>query len=104
MNDMSLTRTQGLLPSLAAILDEDDVSRRILAFLLRNEAAMDTARGIAAWWVDCDEMAVQAALDRLLISGAVTAHPRASGVLYGLTRNAETRAWLRSRLSPPAAG
>ena len=64
---------------------------------------MDTARGIAAWWVDCDEIAVQTALDRLLIAGAITAHTRVSGVLYGLTRNPETRAWLRNRLTPLAA-
>jgi hypothetical protein len=83
--------------AIESVLREDAVSRHILRFLLDNEAAMDTAKGIAAWWVQRDEVAVQAALDRLIACGAVTAHTMTSGTLYGLTRNAEVRATLRDR-------
>jgi hypothetical protein len=85
------------IAAIESVLREDAVSRRILGFLLQNEAAMDTARGIAAWWVRCDEVAVQTALDRLMACGAVSAHTMTSGTLYGLTRNSEVRASLRGR-------
>jgi hypothetical protein len=83
--------------AIESVLRDDAVSRRILRFLLDNEAAMDTAKGIAAWWVQCDEIAVQTALDRLITCGAVTAHTMTSGTLYGLTRDADVRATLRGR-------
>ncbi len=57
---------------------------------------MDTTKGIAAWWVRCDEVAAQAALDRLIACGAVTAYTLTSGTLYGLTRNPVVRSWLRA--------
>lgn len=85
------------LAEIDALLREDEVCRRVLLFLLEHEAAMDTARGIAAWWAHCDELAVHTALDRLLACGALTARTLTSGTLYGLTRSEETRAWLRAR-------
>ncbi len=85
------------IAAIESVVREDTVSRLILRFLLQNEAAMDTARGIAAWWVWCDEHAVQTALDRLIACGVVAAHTMTSGTLYGLTRNPEVRATLRSR-------
>lgn len=74
----------------------DSLSREIVHFLLKNETAMDTARGIANWWVRCDELAVQAALDRLIACGVITPYTFTSGILYGLTRNPDIRAWLRA--------
>ncbi len=56
---------------------------------------MATAKGIAAWWVQRDEIRVQAALDRLIACGVVTPHTFSSGTLYGLTRNPEIRGSLR---------
>lgn len=78
-----------------ATIAVDPLSREIVLFLLDNETAMDTARGIANWWVRRDELAVQAALDRLIACGVITPHTFTSGILYGLTRNSEIRAWLR---------
>ncbi len=75
----------------------DPLSREIVLFLLENETAMDTARGIANWWVRRDELAVQAALDRLIACGVITPHTFTSGILYGLTRNPQIRAWLRAK-------
>jgi hypothetical protein len=82
--------------SIAATLKENPLGEQIVLFLMENEAAMDTARGIAAWWVGCDEVAVQAALDRLIACGVITAYTFSSGILYGLTRNEDTRVWLRT--------
>jgi hypothetical protein len=79
-----------------ATIGADPVCREIVLFLLENETAMDTARGIANWWVRRDELAVQAALDRLIACGVITPHTFTSGILYGLTRNPEVRAWLRT--------
>jgi hypothetical protein len=97
--EASLTQRTDTTAAIEAAFREDAVSRRILRFLMQNEAAMDTARGIAAWWVRCDELAVQTALDRLMACGAVTAHTFTSGTLYGLTRHPEIRSWLHERQS-----
>jgi hypothetical protein len=81
----------------------DPLAFDILRFLMANEKAMDTARGIATWWVHNDEVAVLPSLQNLFRCGAITAHPLRSGTtLYGLTADAEVRVWLRSFLS--AAG
>ena len=79
-----------------ATIGADPLSREIVLFLLDNETAMDTVRGIANWWVRRDELAVQAALDRLIACGVITPHTFTSGILYGLTRNQEIRRWLRA--------
>ena len=82
--------------SLAAALEEFPLCRKIILFLIENENAMDTARGIAVCWVESDEVAVQAALDRLIMCGAVSAHMLRSGTLYSLTPNQSVRAQLRT--------
>ncbi len=79
-----------------ATIGADPLSREIVLFLLENETAMDTVRGIANWWVRRDELAVQAALDRLIACGVITPHTFTSGILYGLTRNKQVRDWLRA--------
>ena len=87
-----------LLADIAATLKEFPLCQRIILFLIKNESAMDNARGIAACWVDSEEIAVQAALDRLIRCNAVSAFTFRSGTLYGLTRNQSVRAWLRTAL------
>ena len=91
---------EGLTNSIAATLKADPLSEQIVHFLLENETAMDTARGIANWWVQRDELAVQASLDRLIACGVMTPHTFTSGILYGLTRNQEIRVWLRATYRP----
>ena len=76
----------------------------ILRFLARNASAMDTAGGIAAWWVHSDEVAVQGALDRLMACGLVTPHVLGSRILYALTRNPEIRTWLRATYGATSEG
>jgi len=87
---------EGVTNSIGATLQGDPLSEQIVLFLLENETAMDTARGIANWWVRRDELAVQAALDRLISCGVITPHTFTSGILYGLTRNEKIRDWLRA--------
>jgi hypothetical protein len=81
--------------TIADTLKVHPLCEQIVHFLLENEHALDTARGIAAWWVRSDEIAVQAALDRLIGCGVIALYPFTSGVLYGLTRDQDTRARLR---------
>jgi hypothetical protein len=87
---------------IASTLDADPLACDILRFLLENESAMDSAKGIAAWWVHTDELAVQPSLHRLFACGAILAHTLSSGsMLYGLTQDPELRAWLRTTLGVP---
>jgi hypothetical protein len=87
---------EGVTNSIATALQADPLSEQIVLFLLENETAMDTARGIANWWVRRDELAVQAALDRLIASGIVTPHTFTSGILYSLTKNQKLLHQLRT--------
>jgi hypothetical protein len=89
---------------IVATIEADPVSCDILRFLLENESAMDSAKGIAAWWVQADELAVQPSLHRLFACGAIVAHSLSSGsTLYGLTPDPEVRAWLRRVFGVPEA-
>jgi hypothetical protein len=84
--------------AIATILRESSVCRQIVTFLLENETAMDTVKGIAAWWLGCDEIAAQAALDQLRGCGVVDVHTLGSGSLYGLTRDSNIRTSIRVAL------
>ena len=96
---MQLTRSKRyarkMTMTIADTLNVHPLCEQIVHFLLENEHAMDTAKGIAAWWVRSDEIAVQAALDQLIACGVIAPYPFRSGVLYALTRDQRTRAWLR---------
>jgi hypothetical protein len=80
--------------TIAEALIAHPLCEQIVHFLLQNEHALDTIKGIAAWWVRSDEIAVQAALDQLTACGVIALYPITSGVLYGLTRDQEIRARL----------
>ncbi len=92
--DNSLAERKAAM-SIADILNAQPLCEQIAQFLLENEHALDTTRGIAAWWVGSDEIAVQAALDQLIACGVIALYPFTSGMLYGLTRDQEIRGWLR---------
>jgi hypothetical protein len=72
---------------------------QITRFFLQHQSAMDTAEGIAAWWVHCDPMAARAALDSLIRAGVVECHTFSTGTMYRLTRDPSFRAWLVERCS-----
>jgi len=85
--------------AISVAAEADPLSRNILVFLLENQNAMDSAKGIAAWWVHNDELAVQSSLNRLFACGAIVAHTLSSRTtLYGLTPDVEVRTQLRSAL------
>ncbi len=77
-------------------LQEDPVSLTIVRFLLKNKQAMDSVKGIAAWWVGYDEVAVQVALDRLTACGVVSAYTFKSCTLYTLSPNVDLCRWLET--------
>ena len=83
------------MTSIKATLNANPLCQHIVFFLLKNETAMDTAKGIAAWWIQHDEVAVQVALDQLIACGVVVPHTLQSGQIYGLTRDPGIRGWLR---------
>ena len=89
-------------PTLLAIssaVEADPHSRDILLFLLNKPNAMDSAKGIASWWVHGDEVAVQSSLNRLTACGAIVAHTLSSRTtLYGLTPDVDLRQQLKSIL------
>jgi hypothetical protein len=92
----------GIAATLRDIVRVDGVAWEILRFLLKNESAMDSPKGIAAWWVHRDEIAVQPSLHRLFACGAVVAHTLSSGTtLYALTPDPDLRVLLRKALECP---
>ena len=44
--------------AIAVTLEEDPLCPQIVEFLPENQAPVDNARGIAAWWAHCDELAL----------------------------------------------
>ncbi len=72
---------------------------RVVTFLVENDTAMDSVKGIATWWLSCDEVAAQACLDRLVACHVVAARPMASGIYYGLTPDPDIRQFLRQMLA-----
>ena len=85
-----------------AALTAFPLCRSIAEFLAVHHRAMDTASGIAAWWVGSDVPAVQAALDCLVACGIVVAHTRTCGTIFGLNRHPAVRDWLRGILGEPS--
>ncbi len=101
-----------LTSCIAATVDAYPICEQVVRFLVKNQSAMDTVKGIASWWLGCDEVAAQDALDRLVSCGVLRTHTLTAGTVYSLTRNPEVRAWLQAayangqRLRPrrPAGG
>jgi hypothetical protein len=64
------------------VVDVTDVKERILAYLREHPRAMDTAPGIALFWVDADLREVERALETLVASGLVVTRERAGRLYY----------------------
>jgi hypothetical protein len=93
--DAGIPGSQVMTSIITEILNDSPICCQIVEFLKCNAGAMDSAKGIASWWVRCDESAAQAAVDKLVACGIVSAHTLASGPIYGLSRNPEIREWLQ---------
>ena len=60
--------------TLRDLLAHDPVCRDIVQYLMHNNDAVDTARGIAQWWIRRDLAATQVALMKLQDWGVVQTH------------------------------
>jgi hypothetical protein len=60
--------------TLRDLLAHDPVCRDIVQYLMHNNDAVDTARGIAQWWIRRDVAATQEALMKLQDLGVVQTH------------------------------
>jgi hypothetical protein len=60
--------------TLRDLLAHDPVCRDIVQYLMHNNDAADTARGIAQWWIRRDVVATQEALMKLQDLGVVQTH------------------------------
>jgi hypothetical protein len=60
--------------TLRDLLAHDPVCRDIVQYLMHNNDAVDTSRGIAQWWIRRDVAATQEALMKLQDLGVVQTH------------------------------
>lgn len=76
------------------LLDRDPVSFAIVAYLSRHTQAMDTARGIAEWWIHMELRPTQEALAKLLDLGALICQSTGTTSIYSYTRDLKLQRWL----------
>ena len=74
-----------------ALLLGDPVCEDIAIYLHHHRSAVDTARGVAEWWIDRDPRSTENALAKLLEHGVVTSYAHGSVRIYGYTKEREIR-------------
>ncbi len=67
-------------------LFESDINRKIISFFHENQASIDTPRGVATW-TGYEKSVVKKALDKLVKSGVLIAHPASSTTGYSYTHD-----------------
>jgi hypothetical protein len=67
----TIERMNSNLDRIRELLEQDHVCREIADYLARHSDAVDTAVGIAEWWVNCDLAATEVALFKLVDHGIV---------------------------------
>jgi hypothetical protein len=78
--------------TLRELLTRDPVCRDIVRYLMLNNDAADTARGIAEWWIGRDVPATQDALVKLQACGVVQSHVvQDNTFVYAYTKRAVLR-------------
>ena len=78
--------------TLRDLLAHDPVCRDIVQYLMHNNDAVDTARGIAQWWIRRDVAATQEALTKLQDWGVVQTHVvQDHTFVYGYTKRSVVR-------------
>lgn len=78
--------------ALRDLIARDPVCRAIVRYLMLNNDAADTARGIAEWWIGQDVVATQNALMKLQRCGVVQSHVvQDNTFVYAYTKNAVLR-------------
>jgi hypothetical protein len=77
---------------LGDLLARDPVCREIVQYLMRNNEAADTARGIAEWWIGRDVPSTREALSKLQACGVVQSHAvQGNTFVYAYTKKAVLR-------------
>lgn len=69
------------------LLLADPVCEEIAMYLGCHTHAVDTARGIAEWWIDRDPRTTARALEKLADHGVLRVYVNGSARIYGLSRN-----------------
>jgi hypothetical protein len=97
-----------MAPALRELLGRDAVCREIVQYLTRHNEAIDTARGIAEWWINRDVAATRDALSKLQEHGVVQSYiVQGETFVYAYTKRAVVRQslarYLRDSVVPPAA-
>ena len=64
-----------------------ELMRKVLRYLETHPDALDTAEGIAKWWVYADEKAVEKVLQRLMHKGILQRRKLGESAYYGLHRD-----------------
>ncbi|HYS19403.1 MAG TPA: hypothetical protein VET45_20925 [Candidatus Binatia bacterium] len=78
--------------ALRDLLARDAVCREIVQYLMRNNEAADTARGIAEWWINRDVPSTRQALSKLQKCGVVQSHMvQDDTFVYAYTKRAVLR-------------
>lgn len=82
----------GRATTLRDLLASDPVCRQIVQYLMRNNEAADTARGIAEWWIRRDVASTQEAVMKLQACGVVQSYlVQDNTFVYAYTKRAVLR-------------
>lgn len=80
------------------LLERDPVCIAIVGYLNRHPQAMDTAPGIADWWIRCKLHPTQEALAKLMDLRVVQCRSDGSTSIYAYTHDPQLQRWLISYL------
>jgi len=97
-----------LTPALRDLLGRDAICRAIVQYLMRHNEAVDTARGIAEWWINRDVPSTRQALLRLQECGVVESYViQGDTSVYAYTKRVVLRQslarYLQDTVASPAA-
>ena len=97
-----------MTPALRDLLGRDAVCREIVHYLMRHHEAVDTARGIAEWWISRDVPSTRLALLKLQECGVVQSYiVQGETFVYAYTKRAVVRQslarYLQESVAPLAA-
>jgi hypothetical protein len=98
---------RSVAPALRDLLGRDAVCREIVQYMMRNTEAIDTARGIAEWWINRDVPSTRLALLKLQEYGVVESYiVQGQTFVYAYTKRAVVRQslarYLQETVAPPA--
>lgn len=87
MGAKSTSQVLGKLGAIQNLIERDPVCGEIVAYLSRHARAVDTARGIAEWWINRELRATQEALLKLLDHGVLRSYVQGATRVYAYTNN-----------------